>query len=227
MPYPKNLLNPRENLALDLRPHWWYFSKHILTGIPLFILWILQFRLDDGTGRDVARAVLGILTIVWAVWLGFKLLSWLRTYFVVTDQRVVYRTGIISRHGVEIPLDRINNINFHQGIWERLIGAGDLDIQSAGDEGTTVFENVRHPDGVQQEVYRQMENDAVRDAGRGADAVGNAVAKAMQEQGGGQPAGGSGQSVPEQIEALAALRDKGHITAAEYEQKKAQLLEKM
>ena len=42
MPYPKNLLNPGENLALDLRPHWWFFSKHILTGIPLFILWILE-----------------------------------------------------------------------------------------------------------------------------------------------------------------------------------------
>jgi uncharacterized membrane protein YdbT with pleckstrin-like domain len=225
MPYPKNLLNPRENLALDVRPHWWYFSKHILTGIPLFILWILSFRLDDGTGRDISRGVLGVLTIIWAIWLGVKLLEWLRTYFVVTDQRVVYRTGVLARHGVEIPLDRINNINFHQGIWDRLIGAGDLDIQSAGDEGTTVFQNVRHPDGVQQEVYRQMEADATRDAGRGADAVGEAVAKAMSAQGGGGSKGG--QSVPEQIEALADLRDKGHITPAEFEQKKAQLLEKM
>ncbi len=224
MPYPKNLLNPRENLALDLRPHWWYFSKHILTGIPLLILWIASFRLDDGTGRDISRGVLGVLTIIWAVWLGVKLLEWLRTYFVVTDQRVVYRTGVLARHGVEIPLDRINNINFHQGIWDRMIGAGDLDIQSAGDEGTTVFENVRHPDGVQQEIYRQMENDATRDAGRGADAVGAAVAKAMADQGGG---GKGGQTVPEQIEALAALRDKGHITPEEFEQKKAQLLEKM
>jgi uncharacterized membrane protein YdbT with pleckstrin-like domain len=228
MPYPKNLLNPRENLALDLRPHWWFFSKHILTGVPLFILWILSFRLDDGTGRDVANAVLGVLTIVWAIWLGVKLLSWLRTYFVVTDQRVVYRTGVIARHGVEIPLDRINNSNRHQRVWERMMGAGDLDIQSAGDEGTTVFENVRHPDGVQQEVYRQMESDATRDAGRGADAVGEAVAKAMTQQGsGGGGGGGGGQTVPEQIAALADLRDKGHITAAEYEQKKTQLLEKM
>jgi len=224
MPYPKNLLNPRENLALDLRPHWWYFSKHILTAVPLLILWILQFRLDDGTGRDILRGFLGVLTIIWAIWLGIKLLSWLRTYFVVTDQRVIYRTGILSRHGVEIPLDRINNINFHQGIWERIIGAGDLDIQSAGEEGTTLFENVRHPDGVQQEIYRQMENDATRDAGRGADAVGKAVAQALSESGGGR---GGGQSVPEQIEALAALRDKGHITPEEYERKKAELLEKM
>jgi uncharacterized membrane protein YdbT with pleckstrin-like domain len=223
MPYPKNLLNDRENVALDLRPHWWYFSKHILTGIPLLILWILHFSLS-GTGKDVARGVLGVVTIIWAIWLLLKFISWTRTYFVVTDQRVVYRTGVISRHGVEIPLDRINNINFHQGLWERMIGAGDLEIQSAGDAGTTQFENVRHPDGVQQEIYRQMESDATRDAGRGADAVGKAVADALAKQGGG---GGGGQSVPEQIEALARLRDQGHITAAEYEQKKADLLQKM
>jgi hypothetical protein len=86
-----------------------------------------------------------------------------------------------------------------------------------------MFENVRHPDGVQQEIYRQMEGDATRDAGRGADAVGKAVADALQKQGG----GGGGQTVPEQIEALARLRDQGHITPAEFEKKKSELLEKM
>jgi len=222
MPYPKNLLNDRENLALDLRPHWWYFSKHILTGIPLLILWILQFRLDSGTLQDISRGTLGVLTIIWAIWLLMKFVSWTRTYFVVTDQRVVYRTGVISRHGVEIPLERINNINFHQGVWERMIGAGDLEIQSAGESGTTLFENVRHPDGVQQEIYRQMEQDATRDAGRGADAVGRAVADVLDKHG-----GGGGQTVPEQIEALARLRDQGHITPAEFEKKKSELLEKM
>jgi uncharacterized membrane protein YdbT with pleckstrin-like domain len=222
MPYPKNLLNDRENLALDLRPHWWYFSKHILTGIPLLILWILQFRLDSGTLQDISRGTLGVLTIIWAIWLLMKFVSWTRTYFVVTDQRVVYRTGVISRHGVEIPLERINNINFHQGVWERMIGAGDLEIQSAGESGTTLFENVRHPDGVQQEIYRQMEQDATRDAGRGADAVGRAVADVLDKRG-----SGGGQTVPEQIEALARLRDQGHITPAEYEKKKSELLEKM
>ena len=38
MPYPKKLLNEGEEVALDLRPHWWYFSKHIVTGIPLFVV---------------------------------------------------------------------------------------------------------------------------------------------------------------------------------------------
>lgn len=223
MPYPKHLLNEREGLALDLRPHWWYFSKHIITGIPLLALWILQFQITGDTLSTIAQGTLGVVTLVWAVWLLTKFVAWMRTYFVVTDQRVVYRTGVFARHGVEIPLERINNINFHQGIWERIIGAGDLEIQSAGEAGTTRFENVRHPDGVQHEIYRQMEHDATRDAGRGADAVGRAVAEALDQH----ATTASGQTIPEQIEALARLRDQGHITAAEYETKKAQLLEKM
>ena len=71
---------------------------------------------------------------------------------------MIYRTGVLAKHGVEIPMDRVNNINFHQGIWERIIGAGDLEIESAGKDGQSNFNDVWHPDGVQQEIYRQMEH---------------------------------------------------------------------
>ena len=41
MPYPKLLLNDGVEVALDLRPHWWYFSKHIFSGVPLLVLLVL------------------------------------------------------------------------------------------------------------------------------------------------------------------------------------------
>ena len=215
MSYPKNLINEGEHVALDLRPHWWYFSRHILTGIPLVVAIVLAIRIDE----KILYYVVAAVSVAWAFWLLLKYISWSRTYFVVTDQRVVYRTGVISRHGVEIPLERINNLNFHQRIFERLIGAGDLEVQSAGEEGTTRFENVRHPDGVQQEIYRQMEGDAKRDAGRGASEIGKAVAEAVKT--------GGGASISDQIDQLATLRDKGTITAEEFDKKKAELLDKM
>jgi uncharacterized membrane protein YdbT with pleckstrin-like domain len=218
MPYPKHLINEGESVALDLRPHWWFFSKHILTGIPLVIGIVLVTRINNDDVKDVLTYVVGGAAIVWAIWLLVKFLEWSRTFFVVSDQRVIFRTGVLTRHGVEIPLERINNINFHQGIWERIIGAGDLEIQSAGEQGTSQFSDIRHPDGVQQEIYRQMEGDAKRDAGRGADAIGKAVAEAVAK---------GGSSIPDQIEQLAKLRDKGTITEAEFEKKKADLLDKM
>jgi uncharacterized membrane protein YdbT with pleckstrin-like domain len=210
MPYPRHLINEGETVALDLHPHWWYFSKHILTGIPLFLALIGVFTLSGGV-QTVAGWAWAILAVIWAVWLAIKYFQWQYTHFVVTDDRVIFRTGMLSKHGVEIPLERINNINFDQRIFERMIGAGDLDIESAGREGQSHFEDVRHPDGVQQEIYRQMEVNAKETA---------------SWSGPHAPAGG-GANIPEQIEQLAALRDKGHITAEEFEVKKAALLERM
>ena len=234
MPYPTKLLNRNEEVALDLRPHWWYFGRQILTGIPLFfvIVLVLVWKNDADGGFNegaatVATVIVIALVVGWVVWLVVKYMAWARTYFVVTNQRVVYRTGVVARHGVEIPLERINNINFRQRVFERLIGAGNLDIESAGEQGSTTFNFVRHPDGVQQEIYRQMDQRDHRQAEIGADAVGDAVAKVMRDQGPGSGGGGGGQSVPEQIEALARLRDAGHITPEEYEAKKAELLGRM
>ncbi len=212
MPYPKHLINENETLVLDLRPHWWFFSRHILTGVPLALLGIVILGLS-GTLMKISGVIWAILLVVWACWLGIKFLDWEFTHFVVTDHRVIFRTGVLSKHGVEIPLERVNNINFDQGIFERVIGAGDLDIESAGREGQSHFENVRHPDGVQQEIYRQMESNAKKQAAWSAPPS--------------APPAPPASSVAEQLRQLAELRDQGVITPAEFDAKKAELLQRM
>ncbi len=224
MGFPRHLVYDDETVVLDLRPHWWYFSRHILTGVPLLAVVIGTLSIPSADVRDVVRWPVGLLVLVWALWLANQYLRWLVTYFVVTDQRVLYRTGVLARHGVEIPLERITNINYHQGIWERLIGAGDLDIESAGEEGDTHFDNVRQPDDVQNEIYAQMEGVAHRGAEAGADAIGDAVARALQRRGG---SGSAGSDVAAKIEQLARLRDEGHISVAEFEGRKNRLLDQL
>jgi uncharacterized membrane protein YdbT with pleckstrin-like domain len=212
VPYPKRLLNDNEEVALDLRPHWWYFSRHILTGIPLLAALVLVAKV----GNSILWYLWAALALVWAGWLALQYLNWTFTHFVVTSTRVIFRTGVLAKHGVEIPMDRIANINFNQSMWERVIGAGDLEIESAGRDGQSRFDDVWHPDAVQQELYRQMEIHAQTRAGFAAGATAPAAAPAK-----------SASSVPEQIQQLADLRDRGAITAAEFEAKKAQLLERM
>jgi uncharacterized membrane protein YdbT with pleckstrin-like domain len=210
VPYPHHLINEGETVALDLHPHWWYFAKHILTGTLLLValIGVVAVRNIEYV-NSVTALGWATVAVIWAVWLGLTYLQWQYTHFVVTDDRVIFRHGVIAKHGVEIPLERINNINFDQGFWERIIGAGDLDIESAGREGQSHFEDVRHPDAVQQEIYRQMELNAQQQVVRTAPHVTHQA------------------SIPEQIEQLAALRDKGHISAEEFESKKASLLERM
>jgi uncharacterized membrane protein YdbT with pleckstrin-like domain len=215
VPYPKRLLNDGEDLALDLRPHWWFFSKHILTGIPLFLALIVILAKTTADTRKWLMVVWGIVALVWAVWLGLKYLQWNFTHFVVTSDRVVYRTGVLSKRGVEIPMDRINNINFNQNIFERVIGAGDLEIESAGKDGQSQFEDVWHPDGVQQELYRQMEGYARKRASWSNPTAAPPAAVT------------TGAGIPEQLRQLAELRDRGVISAAEFDAKKTQLLERM
>ena len=218
MPYPTRLLSEGETVTLDLRPHWWYFAKHIAASIVLLILLVLVFQIH-GTPHKVGFAGWGILALIWAGWLGLRYLNWNFTHFVVTSKRVIYRTGVLGKHGVEIPLDRISNINFNQSVWERVIGAGDLEIESAGRDGQTKFDDVWHPDAVQHELYEQIEDHARTRAGYAAGAPAPAPAAAA--------APSSGASIPEQLDQLAALRDRGVITTAEFEAKKAQLLDRM
>jgi uncharacterized membrane protein YdbT with pleckstrin-like domain len=214
MPYPRRLLSEGEDITLDLRPHWWYFAKHIFASIVLLILLVLVFQIH-GTPHKVGFAFWGVLALIWAGWLALRYFNWNFTHFVVTTNRVIFRTGVLAKHGVEIPMDRISNINFHQTIWERVIGAGDLEIESAGRDGQTRFDDVWHPDAVQQTLYQQMEDHArTRASWTGAPPAATAPAAAPP-------------SVPDQLNQLAELRDRGVITAAEFEAKKAQLLDRM
>ncbi len=219
-PYPRKLINEGENVVLDLKPHWFFFWKHIVVGIVFLVVFLVY--VGPAGGSSILGWPLGIGLLVFAAFVVEKYLVWTYTHFVLTDRRVISRSGIVSKRGTEIPLERINNIDFHQNILLRVIGAGDLDIESAGKDGQSHFDNVRHPDMVQQEVYRQMEANARRQAswsGEAAVAAGLHAPMAV-------PVNDS-PDITEQISKLAALRDQGHITAEEYEAKKAELLERM
>jgi len=208
MPYPPKYINDDEVVALDVKPHWWFFSHHILTGIPLIILGVLVYGINGTIGTGL-HYFFWALFLAWVVWLACKFLSWQFTYFMVSDQRVAYRTGVISRHGTEIPLASIASINFHQGIWTRIIGAGTLHIESAGRDGDTRFTDVRHPDEVQREIYRQRNGLTERHA--------QPITRPVQSS-------GSDKSVAEQLAILVSLRDAGNITDEEYAQQKASLM---
>ena len=101
----------------------------------------------------------------------------------------------------------MNDISFHQSLFERLLGAGDLVIESAGERGQQPFTDIPRPARVQNEIYRQIELAQSRSADR--------------------MSGRRELSVPEQLEKLDELRQRGVISQAEFDAKKAQLLDRM
>jgi uncharacterized membrane protein YdbT with pleckstrin-like domain len=105
---------------------------------------------------------------------------------------------------MEIPLDRVNNVNFNQGIFERMLGAGDLLIESGGEDGQQRFTDIRNPADVQNLIHAELETVRSRMA------PGGLAAPTM--------------SVPEQLERLEGLLQRGSITPEEFEAQKRKLL---
>ena len=143
MPYPKKLLNDRETLVLDLHPHWWYFIEAAIALVASIVLGIFALAGDWPTGVKWATVVLILAS---AVWLVARYLRWMTTNFVVTSDRVIFRHGLFAKSGIEIPLERINSVHFTQTIIERMLGVGDLMIESGSEQGQQRFTDVRNPD---------------------------------------------------------------------------------
>src|SRR6478752_10305037 len=178
MPYPRKNLNADETVALDMHPHWWYFWEPALTliGILIVAIFVLIQTDSDGTLGKLLRWVVLIGVVGGAIWLVSRYMKWISTNFVITSNRIIFRQGIISKTGIEIPLDRVMNVNFHQTIVERMLGAGDLLIESGGEDGQSRFTDIRHPDRVQNLIHSEMESHAQRRAGY---AAGPAMASNM------------------------------------------------
>jgi len=65
--------------------------------------------------------------------------------YVLTDRRVIQQTGIVSKRSVDSRLDKINNVEHQQTLWGRLLGYGDVWIDTASETGTTMFRQIAEP----------------------------------------------------------------------------------
>lgn len=210
MPFPPELLNAGEQVVLDLRPHWWYFARQGAALVVAILIAVISLVFLPAPVM-LAAAVLLAGTLIW---FGWHYLQWTNINFVVTTDRLIDRQGVFNRTGIEIPLERVNTVLFHQTLFERIIGSGDLVIESAAEQGAQPVPNIRKPLQVQNEIYRQMEANENRKFDRLGGGVGAASAA-------------PGQSIPEQIARLAELHRQGVLTDAEFQLKKQQLLDRL
>ncbi len=206
MPYPKKNLNANETIALDMHPHWWYFAEPAWSLLGSIVLGIIVLaKTDKGTnGYKVLGSLALVLLVGTAIWLVIRYLKWLTTNFVITSNRLIFRQGILAKSGIEIPLERVNNVNFNQSVFERILGAGDLLIESGGEDGQSRFTDIRRPAQVQNLIHAQMESHYARRAGYAATA----------------PTG----DVSEQLQRLEGMLQRGTLTQEEFDVQKARLL---
>jgi membrane protein YdbS with pleckstrin-like domain len=208
--FPPDQLYSSEEIVLDLRPHWWFFARQASVLVAALVFGAVALLIANDVLLLVAAAVL-VAALGWFI---IRYVVWSHTEFVVTTDRLISRTGVFNQSGVDIPLDRVNNVLFQRSFFERLIGSGDLEIESAGEQGSQHFSDIRKPLQVQNEIYRQVEANENRKF----DRVGRNL--------GGGPGAGT-VSIPDEIQKLDVLRQKGIVTAEEFEAKKRELLDRM
>lgn len=203
MPFPTKNLNDNEQLMLDVHPHWWFYGPAALFLLAALIVTTYLLGKVSGFLESVVRYV-GVATIIVATALLLvEVVKWRTTYFVVTDQRLIDRQGVLARSGVEIPIRSVDNVNFTQSIFERLIGVGKIVIESGGQDSKQVIPFVARPEEVQKIIHSSIHQ--FRDTGNFESAP-------------------SFSGVARELERLEALWERGTLSDEEFEEQKRRLL---
>ena len=221
MAYPKDQLSPGETILSESVPHWISLKMEILyTLVYLVAFWLVVPTWDTDIGIDTWIG--WALFIVWIVLIGRGVGEWWSTRFVVTDRRVIYRRGVITKAGYEIPIDRVQDVGYRQSVLQRMVGAGDLLVQSSASEGQTAIRDIPNPIRLNELITQAR--DGVLPSSTSAPPAPAAPPPMPTEPPAQTAPPASGKSTVEQLEILSNLHDKGALTDEEFAAQKAKLL---
>jgi uncharacterized membrane protein YdbT with pleckstrin-like domain len=138
--YPDNVLASDEQVVLHRHPHWKrligaIFVLILATAVASFAAAVVNSTSWDPSAKRIIFAVIGAIWLVVVGWLTlWPFLGWSTTHFVITDRRVMFRHGVLTRSGIDIPLARINSVEFRHRIVDRMLRTGTLIIESASQD---------------------------------------------------------------------------------------------
>jgi uncharacterized membrane protein YdbT with pleckstrin-like domain len=206
MAFPDNILTEDEIVVSHFRPHWRMLAIPALWLLGGIVAVVVIFQVIEAEGwialALVAAVILAMIPLVIS-----PLIKWWFTYYVLTSERLITRTGMIARSGIEIPLENINNVLFNQSVIERILKSGDLLIESAGESGQSKFSDIPNPEHFQSLLYRTREQQSRQTA-----AEESAIAADIS------------RDPTDQLERAARMRDEGVLSEEEFQAVKQRIL---
>jgi hypothetical protein len=194
-----------------------------VVAVAGFVVWRWVM---GGNGAPVAiiAIVAGIPVLFLLAVAGMRYLRLASREFILTNHRLIQQEGLLSKKSMDSYLEKINNIEYSQTLGGRLLGYGDLKIDTANMAEPSVFARIADPLGFKRaisaaaEAYRMgLSRPGVATAATAASLVAPAVA----------PPAAVPPSGAERLRQLKALLDDGLISPAEFEAKRKQLLDEM
>jgi uncharacterized membrane protein YdbT with pleckstrin-like domain len=157
-------LSEGEQFVLRLHPHW----KTLLRPVFILVLIVaaavsLLVLLPTGPNLAAARIAIGAAALLAAIiWFAVPLLRWKTTSYELTTRRLRLRAGILTRTGRDFPLIRISDVSFSHGLIDRLLGCGRLVVESAGEHGQLVLNEIPQVERVQATLFQLVEDEQAR-----------------------------------------------------------------
>lgn len=163
-----------EEVVFKTRPHFLMYLKSALIKF-IVILFIIYFFRDVMSLTAALQnfiinyvqvplvqsvtIILLVLIFVLFLWIIWDLLSWKYTSYIITNTKIISKKGILRKKRSSIHFDKIQDIRVSQGITERIIASGDIEIYSGHDFTTMRLYDVPGPDKVEDLINRAIEGD--------------------------------------------------------------------
>lgn len=144
LPHEKQVITVRFHPAILIRP-----VAEVLGGLALAGLLSTTVARGNGT----------LMLVIWLAWLVLvgrlltKIYEWLENYFVVTSQRLLLATGILTRTVNMMPLGKVTDMSFKRSTMGRILGYGQFVVESAGqDQALRNIDHLPYPEQLYLEV---------------------------------------------------------------------------
>jgi len=196
----KHLLAGEEEVRTT-RQHWVVFVPVtalavVVVGVGALILKLLPATARGHSLHTVKVSIAIALAVVMGGVLLVRWLRWRFTTFVLTNHRIVVSRGVLSRHVESIALDRVQDTSVDQGLLARVFRAGNVEIESAGRDGSEVLRTIHDPVGFSNSLQYAVEARRTGQPYSGSMAGAPQPPMGAPPQGYAPPAGGPGSGPP-------------------------------
>jgi hypothetical protein len=204
-------LQPGEEVLFRAHPSRLPLLPPLAGAIVVAAVGIAASRFVRPENHGPVLVVTAIPVLVLLAVAGMRYLRLISREYILTNQRLIHQEGLLAKRSIDSYLSKINNIEYSQTFWGRLLGFGDLCIDTANADEPSVFPRIADPLGFKRAI--------------------SAAAEAYLAAGG-RPApptvaAAAAPSGAERLRQLKGLLDDGLISQAEFDAKRKQLLDEI
>jgi len=149
-------LKQNEKIIFKTQHHWIVLIQPFIISLIFYGFIILLYALVKE--MSIWIPVLGLSSFLYFF---YKYMERKYDIWVVTNLRIIDEQGLFSITAKESPLEKINNVTYHQSVTGRMFKFGDIEIQTAAEMGATTYYKIARPNELKdaittaQEEYKQ------------------------------------------------------------------------